>query len=87
MNRRTWGWIIFLPLLATVVTVGAALIYLPSYAVAIFIGARLAKATELKRGGWFGAWLIGYSAIFFLVGVVATTFLLRMHFTSAWGIH
>ena len=43
LSRKEWSWVIFIPVLLTVMTVGNFIPYIPVYVVAIFVSYLLAN--------------------------------------------
>ena len=90
LNRKEWSWIIFIPLLATVVTMGAFIIYLPTYVVAMVIAyytaGCLPKLFNKSQYPFYVIKVSTFSVLLFFAIIVIQNYFTGLYFKQQWGI-
>jgi len=90
LNRKEWSWVIFIPLLATVVTMGAFIIYLPIYIVtmgiAYYTAGYLPKLFNKSHYMFYVIKVTAFSLLLFFTLIIIQNYFTGLHFKQQWGI-
>lgn len=90
LNRKEWSWIIFIPLLATVVTMGAFIIYLPTYVVtmgiAYYTAGCLPKLFNKSQYAFYVVKVTAFSLLLFFALIIIQNHFTGLYFKQKWGI-
>lgn len=90
LNRKEWSWVIFIPLLAIVATMGAFIIYLPAYIATMCItyitAGRLPKLFNKSYYSLYIIKVIAISLLLFLILIFIQNYFMGSYFKQQWGI-
>ena len=90
LTRKEWSWVIFIPLLAIVVTMGAFIIYLPAYILTIsisyFVACHLPALFNKSQYVIYVVKVTIFSFMLFFAFIFIQNHFMGLYFKEQWGL-